>query len=60
MSYFVKAQKILHGKLPNNPWGILTDGDPWKWFADIVEAKAADAVQLTKAQGHVTDQMVRE
>ena len=58
MSYLVKAQEILKGKLPRKPWGILTDGDLWKWFAELVEAKGADAIRLTKVKGHATEQMV--
>ena len=60
MSYLVKAQEILKCKLPKKPWNILTDGDLWKWFAEVVEAKGAEAIRLTKMKGHATDQMVQE
>ena len=59
-SYLIKASQILQGKMPKQPWDILTDGDLWKWFAKVAEAKGVKAVKLTKVKGHATDKMIRE
>ena len=60
MAYLLKATQILKGVLPNKPWAILTDGDIWECVEQIVDAKGAHAVNITKVKGHATDQMVVE
>ena len=60
MAYLLKATQILKGVLPNKPWAILTDGDLWEYFEQIVNAKGANAVNITKVKGHATDKMVAD
>ena len=58
MAYLMNASKILQGVLPRKPFNITPDGDLWEWFANIVNAKGAEAVRLTKVKGYATDKMV--
>ena len=60
MAYLLKATQILKGVLPNKPWAILTDCDIWEDFERNVNAKGANAVNITKVKGHATDKMVAD
>ena len=47
-------------KFLNKPFGIQGDGDLWDEFWDLLEAKGAKTVQVTKVKGHATEEDVDE
>ena len=51
----------LHRDSPwKGAWNLVKDGDVWEHFQKAIRAKPPDAVILTKAKGHATNEMVRE
>ena len=49
----------LHRDSPwKKRWELMKDGDLWKQFANMVKAKSATAIKLTKVKGHATDREV--
>ena len=41
-------------------WGLQGDGDLWQQFWQLVRARGANTVKVTKVKGHATEQQVEE
>ena len=49
----------LHKESPwHKPYAYIKDGDMWRTFVKMVDAKGVEAVDITKVKGHATDEAV--